>query len=158
MRLPAIAVLTLSLMPAAFAGWGVSVNIGAPPYYGYAPREVVYAQRYIPAPEMRRVFVVARYGRVSPNVVVDYYRRGYGWDGICAQFGVPMDMMYERDYMMAPPPVRVYRPAPVYGYYEAPRPVYRERYYEPPRREWRGHEYRDHGERRGDHGRGRGRW
>jgi len=166
MRLPAIAFLTLTMVPAAFAGWGVSVQIGGGPYYGYAPRYADYARRYIPGPEMRRVFVVARYARVEPDVVVDYYRRGYGWDSVCAEFGVPMDVLYERDYVVAPPPVYV-APPPVYGYYGGPRPVYRERYYVAPRPvyrpEYRGHERgydrRDWDRGRREHDRGpRGRW
>lgn len=118
--------------PAALADWGVSVSVGSAPYYGYAPADVVYVERYVPAYDVPHVFYVARHARVRPAVVVDYYRRGHGWAPICNRFGVPLREM--RGWgPPPPPPMRVYRHERGHGH---------------------GHGFV---ERRG-HDRGRGRW
>lgn len=102
--LAAVAVFTA---PAAFADWGISVNIGpGAPYYGYAPADVVYVERYVPAYDVPRVFVIARHARVRPALVVDYYRRYPAWGSVCSRFGVPQSAFYGMDYApryMAPP-------------------------------------------------------
>ncbi len=113
-----IGILAMVAAPAVWADWGVNVNIGVgSPYYGYAPADVVYVQRYVPEYDVPRVFVVARRARVAPAVVVDYYRRGYGWGPTCSHFGVSAAVVYGSAY----PPAPVYAPAPVYV---APPPVY----------------------------------
>ncbi|WP_321474890.1 hypothetical protein [uncultured Paludibaculum sp.] len=128
MRLLTTTLFTLMLACTAQAGVGISINIGTAPYYGYAPPQVAYVERYVPEYDMPRVFVISRYARVQPMVVVDLYRRGYGWDGICSRYGVPMaafDPYYgpRGAYYRAPgPPMRYYGPparyyAPVRGPY-----------------------------------------
>ena len=79
---------------AAQAQVHIGVSIGAPPYYGYPSREVGYVERYVPAYDMPRVFVVSRYAGVAPLVVVNLYRRGWGWDRICGHYGVPREAFY----------------------------------------------------------------
>jgi hypothetical protein len=117
--------------PAAWADWGISVNIGAP-YYGYAPADVVYVERYVPDYDVPRIFVVARHARVRPALVVDYYRRFPAWGAVCSRFGVPAAMVYGSGYApyeqyapryVAPPPAYYYRGGPprghAYGYYRS---------------------------------------
>ena len=120
MRLLTTTLFTLMLACTAQAGVGISINIGSAPYYGYAPPEVAYVQQYVPAYDMPRVFVIARYAHIQPMVVVDMYRRGYGWDGICSRDRVPVaafDAYYgPRGGYYAPPPPRYYG-----GYGYAPR-------------------------------------
>ncbi len=53
----------LAAFAPALADSNVHVNIGSPPYYGYAPAEVVYVERYVPADEVPLVFVAARHAR-----------------------------------------------------------------------------------------------
>lgn len=149
MRLLKTTLITLMLASTAFAGVGITVNIGSAPYYGYPPPDVAYVQRYIPEYDMPRVFVIARYAHVAPIVVVDLYRRGYGWDGICSRYGVPMAAFepyyggYRGRYYSAPP-VRYYgRPAYGYGFYEGRG---HDRYY--------GRGYDRHYEKHWDHDRG----
>lgn len=121
MRLLTTTLFTLMLACTAQAGVGITVNIGSAPYYGYAPPDVAYVQRYVPEYDMPRVFVIARYAHVQPMVVVDMYRRGYGWDGICSRYRVPVaafDAYYgpRGRYYAPPPPPRYYG-----GYSYAPR-------------------------------------
>lgn len=92
----------------AWAQWSVNIHIGAPPYYGYAPAEVVYVERYVPVYDVPRIFVVARHARVRPALVADVYRRG-GWAPVCSRFGVPRELVYGYGpAAFAPPPVAVY--------------------------------------------------
>ncbi len=129
MRTTLLVAVAVMAAPAAFADWGINVNIGTPPYYGYAPREVVYVERYVPAYEVPRVFVVARHARIRPAVVVDYYRRHPSWDRVCTRFGVPAPAVYgygyaEPRYVAPPVPVYSYRPGPpprghAYGHHKA---------------------------------------
>ena len=98
--------LTLAGLTQATAEVNISVNIGPPPYYGYGLRDVVYVERYVPAPDIPQVFAISSYARVSPYAVADRYRRGWGWDRIYGHYHVPTHVVY----------------APVYpGYYAAPR-------------------------------------
>jgi hypothetical protein len=112
--------------PAAFADWGINVNIGTPPYYGYAQPEVVYVERYVPDYDVPRIFMVARYARVRPAMVVDYYRRYPAWGPVCSRFGVPVSVVFGSGYepgYSAPRYVepRVYAPPPpAYYYREGP--------------------------------------
>jgi hypothetical protein len=105
------AVLAAGGAAALRAGVNVQVNIGPAPYYGYAPHEVVYVERYVPAYDVPRVFVVSRYAHVHPSVVVGYYRNGWGWDRIYRRYHVPAHVVY---------PGRGYYAAPYRGYYPAP--------------------------------------
>jgi hypothetical protein len=98
----ALAAFALPLL----ADSNVHVNIGSPPYYGYAPAEVVYVERYVPADEVPLVFVAARHARVRPFIVVEAYRAG-GWGLVCSRFGVPRHMLFAP---VGPPPVVVYSP------------------------------------------------
>ena len=84
--------------PAAFADWGINVNIGTPPYYGYAQPDVVYVERYVPDYDVPRIFMVARYARVRPVMVVDYYRRYPAWGSVCSRFGVPVSVVFGSGY------------------------------------------------------------
>ncbi|QOY89205.1 hypothetical protein [Paludibaculum fermentans] len=163
MRLLKTTLFTLLLACTASAGVGISINIGSAPYYGYAPPDVAYVQRYVPEYDMPRVFVIARYAHVHPTVVVDMYRRGYGWDGICSRYRVPVaafDSYYGprgRYYAPPPPPPRYYG-----GYSYAPRGngFYDGRGYD--RNYNRGYDrrYEKHWDKHYDRGRGhdRGRW
>ncbi|MBI4892345.1 MAG: hypothetical protein HY821_17105 [Acidobacteria bacterium] len=117
MRTTLLAAVAVMAAPAAFADWGINVNIGTAPYYGYAPQEVVYVERYVPAYEVPQVFVVARHARIRPAVVVDYYRRHPSWNSVCARFGVPDSVFYgngyaAQSYVAPPPPAYYYRPGP----------------------------------------------
>jgi len=85
------------------ADWNVNVNIGTPPYYGYAPAEVIYVERYVPAYDVPLVFVAARHARVRPVVIVEAYRHG-GWGHVCSRFGVPREVLFAP----VPPPVSLY--------------------------------------------------
>ena len=125
MRLLTTTLFTVTLACTAYAGVGISINIGSAPYYGYAPPQVAYVEQYVPAYDMPRVFVISRYARVQPTVVVDLYRRGYGWNNICARYGVPMAAFASYYppprpvyYAAMPPPVRYYGPPP--GRYYGP--------------------------------------
>jgi hypothetical protein len=110
------------------ADWNVQVNIGAPPYYGYPPAEVVYVERYVPAYEVPLVFVAARHARVRPVVIVEAYRYG-GWDHVCARYRVPRHLLF------APAPAAP--PVVVYSAYERPHPKHHRHAFRPPKRHWR---------------------
>ena len=86
--------LLLGTALASHAQIGISINIGHPPYYGYAPRDVVYVERYVPAYEVPRVLLVSRYARVAPAVIVNRYRSGWGWERICSRYRVPAHLVY----------------------------------------------------------------
>lgn len=132
--------------PAAFADWGINVNIGTPPYYGYAQPDVVYVERYVPDYDVPRIFMVARYARVRPGLVVDYYRRYPAWGSVCSRFGVPVSVVFGSGYGPG-----YYAPRYVEPRYYAPPPAY---YYRegPPRGRAYGHYKKYKG---GHHGRGR---
>lgn len=98
----ALAAFSLPLL----ADWNVNVHIGPPPYYGYAPAEVVYVERYVPVAEAPLVFVAARHARVRPVMIVDAYRAG-GWGLVCSRFGVPRQVLFAP---VAPPPAVFYAP------------------------------------------------
>lgn len=98
----ALAAFALPLL----ADWNVHVNIGSPPYYGYAPAEVVYVERYVPAYDVPLVFVAARHARVRPVVIVDAYRHG-GWNFVCSRYRVPRHVLFAP---AGPPPTVVYSP------------------------------------------------
>ena len=87
-------VLLLGTAVASRAQVGISINIGTPPYFGYAPPDVVYVERYVPAYEVPRVLFVSRYAHVRPVVIVNRYRDGWGWDRICSRYRVPPQMLY----------------------------------------------------------------
>ena len=91
-------VLALGSAASLRAGVNVHVNIGPAPYYGYAPREVVYVERYVPVYDVPRVLVVSRYARVHPSAVVGYYRQGWGWDRICRHYRLPAQVVYGPPY------------------------------------------------------------
>lgn len=117
----ALAAFALPLL----ADWNVQVNIGSPPYYGFAPAEVVYVERYVPAYDVPLVFVAARHARVRPVVIVEAYRYG-GWDHVCARYRVPRHMLF------APaPPVVLYSP------HGGPVPKHYRQAFKPPKRQWR---------------------
>lgn len=125
-NLMSLAVVVMAA-PAAWADWGVSVNIGVgAPYYGYAPADVVYVERYVPAYDVPRIFVVARHARVRPALVVDYYRRYPAWGSVCSRFGVPVSVFgghsYAPAYIASPPPMYYDRGGPprgnAYGHYK----------------------------------------
>lgn len=127
MRNLLLAAATVITAPAAFADWGVSVNIGTPPYYGYAQPDVVYVERYVPDYDVPRIFMVARHARVRPALVVDYYRRYPAWNSVCSRFGVPVSVVfgngyYAPRYVAPPPPDYYYREGPprghAYGHYK----------------------------------------
>jgi hypothetical protein len=84
-------------LTASAGGVHVSVNIGAP-YYGYAPADVVYVERYVPAYDVPRVLYVSRYGRVPPAAIVRHYRGGWGWNSICDRYRVPRAAFYQGGY------------------------------------------------------------
>ncbi|MGH9722113.1 MAG: hypothetical protein ACRD8O_18040 [Bryobacteraceae bacterium] len=86
----------------AGAPWSVNVQIGSAPYYGYAPADVVYVERYVPYYEVPHVLVVSRYARVRPSVIVGHYRGGWGWDRICNRYGVPRSVVYGSGYSYGP--------------------------------------------------------
>jgi hypothetical protein len=86
----------------AGGGWSVNVQIGSPPYYGYAPAEVVYVERYVPYYEVPQVMLVSRYARVRPSIIVGHYRSGWGWDRIYGRYGVPRHVVYGRGYSYGP--------------------------------------------------------
>ena len=96
----ALAAFALPLL----ADWNVHVNIGSPPYYGYAPAEVVYVERYVPAYDVPLVFVAARHARVRPVVIVEAYRHG-GWNHVCSRFGVPREVLFVPAPPVPPPAV-----------------------------------------------------
>lgn len=93
MKHPALAAALAAFALPLLADWNVQVNIGSPPYYGYAPAEVVYVERYVPAYDVPLVFVAARHARVRPAAIVEVYRMG-GWNRVCSRFGVPRHMLY----------------------------------------------------------------
>lgn len=97
------AALTAFSLP-LLADWNVHVNIGSPPYYGYAPAEVVYVERYVPAYDVPLVFVAARHARVRPVVIVEAYRHG-GWNHVCSRYRVPRHVLFAPG---PPPPVYLY--------------------------------------------------
>ncbi|MCX7603068.1 MAG: hypothetical protein N2036_03245 [Bryobacteraceae bacterium] len=124
--------ITLAAALAAFAlpllaDWNVHVNIGALPFYGYAPADVVYVERYVPARDVPLVFVAARHARVRPVVIVEAYRHG-GWGLVCARFGVPRQVLFAP---AGPPPVVVYLP------YGPPHPKHYRKAFRHDRRGWR---------------------
>lgn len=119
----ALAAFSLPLL----ADWNVNVHIGPPPYYGYAPAEVVYVERYVPVAEAPLVFVAARHARVRPVMIVDAYRAG-GWGLVCSRFGVPRQVLFAP---VAPPPVVMYSP------YGPPLPKYHRKAFRPHKRDWR---------------------
>ncbi len=124
--------ITLAAALAAFAlpllaDWNVHVNIGSPPYYGYAPAEVVYVERYVPAYDVPLVFVAARHARVRPVVIADAYRYG-GWNHVCSRYRVPRHMLLAP---AAPPPVVLYAP------YGLPHPRHYRKAFKPHKRDWR---------------------
>ncbi len=119
----ALAAFALPLL----ADWNVHVNIGSPPYYGYAPAEVVYVERYVPAYDVPLVFVAARHARVRPVMIADAYRYG-GWDRVCSRFGVPRHMLFAP---AGPPPVMMYSP------YGPPYPKHYRKAFKPHKRDWR---------------------
>ncbi len=90
------AILALAAAGQARSEVRVHVNVGFP--YGYAPRDVVYVERYVPEYDVPRVLVVARHARVAPAVVVGYYRQGWGWDRMCDRFRVPRRAIYGSAY------------------------------------------------------------
>lgn len=98
----ALAAFALPLL----ADWNVQVNIGAPAYYGYAPAEVVYVERYVPAYDVPLVFAAARHARVRPVLIVEAYRLG-GWSHVCSRFRIPRHVLFAP---AGPPPVVVYHP------------------------------------------------
>jgi len=103
MRIIALAAACAAFTLPLLADWNVNVNIGTPPYYGYAPAEVIYVERYVPAYDVPLVFVAARHARVRPVLIVEAYRRG-GWGHVCSRFGVPRHVLFAP----APPPVYLY--------------------------------------------------
>jgi len=119
----ALAAFALPLL----ADWNVHVNIGSPPYYGYAPAEVVYVERYVPAYDVPLVFVAARHARVRPVVIVDAYRHG-GWGHVCSRFRVPQRLLF----VPAVPPT-----AALYAPYGPPHPKHGRHGFKPGRRHWR---------------------
>lgn len=108
MRNTAMAAAMAAFALPLLADWNVQVNIGAAPYYGYAPAEVVYVERYVPAYDVPLVFVAARHARVRPVVIVDAWRHG-GWDHVCSRYRVPRHLLFT-PIPAAPPPVVVYSP------------------------------------------------
>jgi hypothetical protein len=88
------AACALSAASALHAGVGITVNIGQAPYYGYAPADVVYVERYVPVYDVPRVLFISRYAQVSPAVVVNLYRKGWGWDRVCNRYRVPVNAFY----------------------------------------------------------------
>ncbi len=108
------------------ADWNVHVNIGSPPYYGYAPAEVIYVERHVPAHDVPLVFVAARHARVRPVVIVEAWRQG-GWNGVCSRYRVPRHMLFAP---AAPPPVVVYAP------YGPPHPKHYRKAFQPHKRRW----------------------
>lgn len=120
------AALTAFALP-LLADWNVHVSIGSPPYYGYAPADVVYVERYVPAYDVPLVFVAARHARVRPVVIVEAYRMG-GWNHVCSRFGVPRHVLYAP---AVPPPVVVYSP------YGPPHPKHYRKAFKPHKRDWR---------------------
>lgn len=100
-------VLALGSAATAWGRMNISVHIGTPPYYGYAPYEVVYVERYVPAYDVPRVLVVSRYAHVPPPVIVNHYRGGWGWDRIYNHYSVPRSVVYGR-YYDGPPYGRAY--------------------------------------------------
>ena len=87
----------------ATAGVDIHVNIGPAPYYGYAPYDVAYVERYIPAPYVPRVLILSRYAHVPPYRIVRQYRDGWGWDRLCNHYRVPTRVIYEPAYFQGPP-------------------------------------------------------
>jgi hypothetical protein len=125
-RIAMAAALTAFALP-LLADWNVHVNIGSPPYYGYAPAEVVYVERYVPAYDVPLVFVAARHARVRPVVIVDAYRHG-GWNFVCSRYRVPRHVLFAP---AGPPPMVMYAP------YGPPPPKHYRKAYKPHKRDWR---------------------
>ncbi len=146
-----LAAVAIMAAPAAWADWGINVNIGVgTPYYGYAPADVVYVQRYVPDYDVPRIFIVARHARVRPAMVVEYYRRYPAWGSVCSRFGVPVSAVYGSGYGPGYYAPRYSEPR----YYAPPPPAY---YYRegPPRGRAYGHYKSRGGHHGGHHGRGR---
>lgn len=95
-------VLAFGGIATASAGVDIYVNFGGAPYYGYAPRDVVYVERYVPAPYVPRVFYLSRHARVPPSVIVNHYRAGWGWDRMCRHYRVPAHAVYSPVYVSPP--------------------------------------------------------
>jgi len=106
-RLLLASVLAFGGIATARAGVDIHVNFGGGPYYGYAPRDVVYVERYVPAPYVPRVLVLSRHARVPLSVMVGHYRSGWGWDRICNHYRVPTRVIYSPMYG-GPPYGRAY--------------------------------------------------
>lgn len=119
----ALAAFALPLL----ADWNVHVNIGSPPYYGYAPAEVLYVERYVPAYDVPLVFVAARHARVRPVVIVDAFRHG-GWNLVCSRYRIPRHVLFAP---AGPPAVVMYAP------YGPPPPRHYRKAYKPHKQDWR---------------------
>jgi len=91
-------VLAFGGITTATAGVDIHINLGGAPYYGYAPRDVVYVERYVPAPYVPRVFMLSRHAHVPPSVIVGHYRDGWGWDRMCRHYHVPARVFHEPAY------------------------------------------------------------
>jgi hypothetical protein len=119
----ALAAFALPLL----ADWNVHVNIGSPPCYGYAPAEVVYVERYVPAHDVPLVFVAPRHARMRPVIVVEAHRAG-GWGLVCSRFGVPRHVLFAP---AGPPPLVIY------SSYGPPHPKHYRKALRQHRRDWR---------------------
>ena len=111
-----VTILALAGSASAFAGGvHINVNFGAPYYYGYAPADVVYVERYVPVYDVPQVLYVARHARVAPSVIVGCYRGGWDWDRIYSRYRVPQ-RGYAGGYYGGYAPTRAFYSAPVYSY------------------------------------------
>jgi hypothetical protein len=127
MRNIALAAALAALAFPLLADWNVHVNIGSPPYYGYAPAEIVYVERYVPVYDVPLVFVAARHARVRPIFIADAYRYG-GWDYVCSRYRVPRAVLFAP---AGPPPVVIYSP------HVRPHPKHYRHSFKPPKHHWR---------------------
>lgn len=128
MRNTAMAAAMAAFALPLLADWNLHVNIGAAPYSGHAPADVVYVERYVPAYDVPLVFVAARHARVRPVVIVEAYRYG-GWDHVCTRYRVP------RHLLLAPVPAAP--PVFVYSTHGRPHPKPYRHPFKAPKRHWR---------------------
>ena len=102
-----------------------NIHIGEAPYFGYAPHDVVYVERYVPVYDVPRVLIVSRYAGVSPRVIVNRYQSGWRWDRFGRHYQIPRHAFYGPEYQRS------------YGYFRNHRRHDRERWNDRERRNYR---------------------
>ncbi len=112
--------ILLSATPSG-AEVGFNVSIGMPGFYlsignfyGYPEQEVIYCHNHgIPDDDLPVVFFIAKYGYVSPDVVIRLrVVDGWPWTRICEYYRIPPSAFYFPVEKYGPPYGRAY------GYYK----------------------------------------